>query len=224
MFRGDLFAADEYYHIFNRGNHKEKIFHTKADYIRFLFLILYLQSPHSLDQMSRLVKIFSTIKLDRQSPTSKILEKLEQKVINNRFVELVGFALMPNHFHLFVRAITDDGVSKYMQKILTAFTKYSNTKNETVGHVFQGPFGCKRIEDNDQLLYLSTYIHRNPKEIPGWEERELEYPWSSFQDYITKNRFENLLKPEIILDQFTNTKEYRKFVDDSIAKDNDYFD
>ena len=33
------FVPGEYYHIYNRGNSKQKIFHNKADYERFIGLL-----------------------------------------------------------------------------------------------------------------------------------------------------------------------------------------
>ncbi len=72
---------------------------------------------------------------------------------------------------------------------------------------------------NDQLLYLSTYIHRNPRELPGVAGSEHQYEWSSYRDYLGPNRFGKLLDPSIVLEQFSTVDEYRAFVDSSLAKD-----
>ena len=75
------------------------------------------------------------------------------------------------------------------------------------------------IKNNKQLLYLSTYVHRNPKELSLWKNKEHLYLWSSYQDYITENRWGDLLAGDIIIDQFSNKKEYDKFVKSSPAKE-----
>ena len=75
------------------------------------------------------------------------------------------------------------------------------------------------IENNNQLLYLSTYIHRNPREILEWKNKEHIYPWSSCQDFTVKNRWGNLLERNIILKQFSNKKEYLNFIKSSPAKE-----
>ena len=106
-----------------------------------------------------------------------------------------------------------------MQRVLNAYAKYFNTKYETVGHLFQGPYRAVHIEDNDQLLYTSTYIHRNPRELSGVAGREHRYEWSSYQDYLGENRFGKLLDPSLVLDQFDSPQAYREFVDSSVAKD-----
>ena len=66
---------------------------------------------------------------------------------------------------------------------------------------------------------MSTYIHKNPKEITGWKNKLEQYPWSSYQDYINENRWENLLATDIITGQFNNKKEYHDFVKTSTAKE-----
>ena len=98
-------------------------------------------------------------------------------------------------------------------------TKYFNTKNKTAGHLFQGPFRAVWVEDNDQLLYLSAYIHKNPVELTGPQGKEHGYQWSSLTDYLNKNRWPtSLLKPEIILEQFNNKQEYQDWIKQSYAK------
>src|SRR3989344_9566821 len=90
--------------------------------------------------------------------------------------------MMPNHFHLIVRGLEIGGIARYMQRVLCAYTKYFNTKYEKTGHLSQGPYKAVHIEDDRQLLYLSSYIHKNPKELNGWKNREQFYPWSSYRN------------------------------------------
>ena len=148
--------------------------------------------------------------------------ELTSRIIKTRYVALEAFALMTNHLHLAVCEVKKSGIVRYMQRVLNAYAKYSNTKYETVGHFFQGPYRAVHIEDNNQLLYLSTYIHRNPRELPGMAGKEHEYTWSSYQDYLGPNRFGKLLDPSLVLDQFETVHDYRAFVDSSIAKNESY--
>ncbi len=139
-------------------------------------------------------------------------------MLKNQYIELVSFILMPNHFHLLVHERQEKGISQYMQRILNSYTKYFNTKYDKSGHLFQGPFRIVHIKNNEQLLHLSAYIHRNAREIKKWKNKEEKYFWSSYQDYIEKNRWGEFLKPSIILDQFATPKEYKNFVDTSGTK------
>ncbi len=205
-------AVGEYYHVFNRGNNKQPLFYEPIDWSRFLFLILYFQSPEIIYNISRYVAPFV------RRRAFNISDELLKEIINNRSVELINFALMPNHFHLTVKEVKENGISQYMQRVLTAYSKYINTKYQKSGHLFQGPYKVVHVENNTQLLHLSAYIHRNPRELKEWRKKELEYPWSSYQDYLKNDRWKGLLVKDIILEQFENAKEYGDFVKSSTAK------
>ncbi len=202
-------APGEYYHIFNRGVNKQTIFNSNADRARFLFLILYFQSPVTLLNISRPIKDFVK---------HSVFNTDKEKIIKERFVELVSFCLMPNHFHIILKEVEESGIARYMQRVLNSYTKYYNTKYNKSGHLFQGPYKAVHVENNNQLLYLSTYIHRNPRELKEWINKESNYPWSSYQDFIKNNRFEELLVFDIIIEQFKNKEEYAEFVQTSTAK------
>lgn len=204
---------NEYYHILNRGNNKQPIFKDEKDWVRFLFLILYLQSSVNLRNISRQVHYF--IKNEK----FKVSDNTLKEIVNNRSVELVVFILMPNHFHLILKELVEGGISKYMQRILNSHTKYFNSKNEISGHLFQGSFKAIHIEDDAQLIYLSAYIHNNIKELGNWSRKDELFPYSSFKDYLGKNRWGELLKRNIILDQFSDKEKYRLFVKESGVKD-----
>jgi putative transposase len=205
-------ATGEYYHIYNRGNNKQNIFRDERDWVRLLFLILYLQSPERFPQIGRLVSFFV------KNSAFDIQKDLLKKIIKNRYVELINFCLMPNHFHILVREINEGGISQYLHRIQTAFTKYFNIKYGTIGHLFQGPFKIVHVSKNEQLLHLSAYIHRNPRELKQWKNKEKNYTWSSYQDCVKTNRWTEILNPEIITGQFKNPQEYQEFVETSGTK------
>lgn len=202
-------APGEYYHIFNRGVNKQLIFHEAIDWARFLFLILYFQSPVTFQNIGRPTKEFVK---------HSVFNINNDEIIKKRHVELVAFCLMPNHFHLIVKEVEEGGISQYMQRILNSYTKYFNTKYKKSGHLFQGPYKAVHIKNNEQLLYLSAYIHRNPRELINWLGKEDKYQWSSYQDMTRQNRFEKLLNSDIITGQFKNKKDYNNFVKTSSAK------
>jgi len=214
--RTTSFAPGEHYHLCIRGNNKQDIFRNDSDRKRLLFLIMHLQSPESILNVSREV-----LKYGKNEIWNTDIE-LTSQIIKTRYVTLEAFAFMTNHLHLAVCEVEESGIVRYMQRVLNAYAKYSNTKYETVGHLFQGPYRAVHIEDNNQLLYLSTYIHRNPRELPSIAGKEHEYTWSSYQDYLGQNRFGKLLDPSLVLDQFDSVQDYRAFVDSSIAKDESY--
>ena len=203
----------EYYHVFNRGAHKTPIFKDKQDLARFLFLVIYFQSPTIFPQVGRLAKTLSDTGFD-------VGEQDFLNVLNGRMVELVSFCIMGNHYHLLLRELVEGGISRYMQRVSDSYSKYFNAKYQTTGHVFQGRYKAVYVKTNEQLMYLSAYIHRNPRELKAWKDKEQDYPWSSYYDYAVENRWGGLLAQEIILDQFEGSRNsnYVDFVKSSTAK------
>jgi putative transposase len=212
LMRSVTISVGEYYHVFNRGAHKQPIFHTDADYARFLFSTLHLQSPANFPQIGRLTKHFvQHSELDSENDIVK-------EIADNRYVDLVAFCLMSNHFHLLLKESVEGGIARYMQRILNSYTKYYNTKYEHSGHLLQGPYKAVHVGANEQLLHTASYIHRNPLELNKWKSKIELYPWSSFLDYSEESRWGPLLAQEIILEQFLNKAAYADFVSESTAK------
>jgi putative transposase len=206
-------APGELYHLYVRGVAKQNIFLDNRDYIRIIFLLLYLQSLVQIHNISVSVTHFTKHKL------FNITNKKGAEILKNRTVELVEFTIMPNHLHLIVRELTEDGIPQYMKKVLGGYAKYFNAKYKKTGHVFQGSYNAVHIEDNEQLIYVSAYIHRNPRELLKWKNKEHLYPWSSYPDYLNENRWGEFLKTDIILGQFKKPQEYRESIEDSGAKE-----
>lgn len=207
------FAPGERYHICVRGVGKQAIFLDDRDYIRFLFLLLHFQALIPFFNLSRQVTHFV------RSKAFNISDAEKAEVLRKRQVSVESFAIMPNHVHISLEEIKERGVSSYMQRLLTGYAKYFNVKYAKTGHVFEGPFRAICIASNEQLLYLSAYIHRNPRELTGWRNKEHKYPWSSYQDCVAQSRWGELLNPQIFLDQFSSPKAYKEFVERSGAKD-----
>lgn len=204
--------SDTFYHVYNRGNLRQELFRDRSDYVRFVFLILYLQSTLSLTQTNRSVSNYIK-KGSFGVSKGDLAEILEQ-----RFVEVHNFCIMPNHFHMTIKNLTDDGLSRYMHKIANAYGKYFNTKYDQSGHVFQGTYKTIIIETDNQLDYLSAYVHRNPHELSKWKDNAFDYPWSSYQDY-DNNRWGSLLCVDQIKNRHKSFADYRKFVEESGAKE-----
>ena len=126
---------------------------------------------------------------------------------------LVAYCLMPNHFHLLLKQNTDLSITKLVSKVCTSYSKYFNKKHQRVGSLFQDKFKAEHVNKNEYLLWLSAYIHLNPrvanltKNYHGWE-------WSSYPEYLNLPS-ENICKKEIILGQLDGIKNYKKMVEDS---------
>ena len=202
--RSHNFVKDEFYHIYIHSIEDLKIFPKKRDYERFLTLMFAANNKGKIPRLER----HSGLNLAWDIVTGKV--KLEEPLI-----DIVCFCLMPTHFHLLLRERKDGNISKYLHRILLSHSKYINIKYERRGHLFESKFNSKHVDTNGYLLTLSSYIHKNPKDLPDWKNKENKYQWSSYQDFINQNRWNNLLSKNIIIDQFKNNKEYKNFVEEN---------
>lgn len=93
-------------------------------------------------------------------------------------MRLLGYCLMPNHFHLALWPIGDHDVSRWMQWLLTSHVHGYRKIHHTTGHVWQGRFKAFPIEEDHHLLTVLRYIERNPLRA-GLVARAEDWPWSS---------------------------------------------
>lgn len=184
-----------YYHIFNRGVEKRHIFSNSKDYERFLSTLFYYR--------------FSGPK-----PSFSLYRRFKNRNFSNnpKIVEVLTYCLMPNHFHLLLKQLVDNGISEFVSKISNGYTKYFNTKHNRIGPLLQGAFKAVPIETDKQLLHLSRYIHLNPF-VSELSKDLKEYKYSSYREYTGLDSVEVCSK-ELILNFFKTAQEYKKFVDD----------
>lgn len=139
------------------------------------------------------------------------MEKLRKQ--KKFLVEILAFCLMPNHIHLLVEQILNNGVSSFMSNFTNSYTRYFNNKRNRYGHIFQGKFKAVRVETDEQLLHASRYIHLNPYGsylVKTYEELK-QYPYSSFPEYLLP-KISNFCNKKKVLSHFTRGQTYQKFV------------
>lgn len=192
-----------YYHIYNRGVEKRSVFSSNNDYLRFLETIdFYRKNPLPM----------------KLSDFRRKYVKIKQTENQKELVKIYCYCLMPNHIHLLVQQLIDGGITMFMRKVSDSYTRYFNTKHDRIGPLFQGTFKAKLIDNEEYLLQVSKYIHRNPKELRfplgKWEG----YAYSSYNYYLSgeKHPFCNT---ELILSFFSKTNSmlsYESFVGEEI--------
>ncbi len=197
------YTENSYYHIYNRGVEKRKIFLDEQDYGVFLsYLKEYLLSKDEKDLLNQLsIPTISAQERDR------VLKKLR---LNNFADEitLLAYCLMPNHFHFFIKQKNEKSIDKFMNSLLTRYTMYFNKKYKRVGALYQDVYKAVTVDREDQFLYLTKYIH---KQALKTHKRQP----SSLPDYLG-NRKTEWVHPEEILAYFSKTKpslSYKDFLD-----------
>ena len=95
-------------------------------------------------------------------------------------VRVLGFCLMPNHFHLVVQPATPNALSAFMQWWMTSHVRRYHRHYHSTGHVWQGRFKSFPIQQDNHLLTVLRYVLRNPVRA-GLVEQTTQWPWSSWQ-------------------------------------------
>lgn len=201
------FAENEIYHIYNRGVEKRDVFMSDKDHFRFIHDLYEFNDEEFTERQYRYSYQFDEV----QPRQIGIRQKTRPRKL---LVEILAFALMPNHFHLLLRQKREDGIVKFMQKIGTGYAMYFNKKYDRVGSLFQGRFKAVLVKQDAHFIHLPYYIHTNPLDLKNDEVQPRQflenYRWSSFLDYIGKKNFPSVTSRDFLLDFFGGTKDYKK--------------
>lgn len=188
-----VFANGEFYHIYNRGVEKRITFLDASDYRRFVLTIEYYRYKNPPTRFS-----------------FRNRQYLLKKVKDDRIlVEIISYCLMPNHFHVLLKQVENGGITKFVSRLVNSYTKYFNTRRRRIGPLFQGSFKAIRIENDEQLLHVSRYVHLNP--LIDFLTKDLcIYRFSSYPEFCCGKT--GFCRSEYILNHFTKPLDYKKFV------------
>lgn len=192
----------ELYHIMNRGVDKRDIFIDNGDHVRFVHCLFEFNDAGSANNTTRHLNVNDFV--SRSSG-------------RERLVDIHGWCLVKNHYHLLLSERVDGGLTQFLRKVNIGFAKFFNEKYNRSGTLFQGRTKKVLIEDNSQFLYILHYVHLNALDLlegaRNWRVRDKDgirnarialehlekYRWSSYQDYIGKKNF-----PSIVTTRFFN--------------------
>lgn len=142
-----------YYHVYNRGAGKAKIFLDATDKAKFISLLARYLDPDNI-----------SVRGD-----GLLYEKSNAK--------LIAYCLMGNHFHMFLYQHDDlSDTRTLISSIMTSYSMYFNLRHKRSGRLFEGPFRAAKITDESHFVHLSRYIHLNPRTYET-------YKWSSLPEY-----------------------------------------
>lgn len=182
----------ETYHILNRAIGNESLFISDDDYFYFL-------------------------------------QKLDRFLLP--WIDVFAYCLIPNHFHLLVTIKEIDKIpekllrldKKEPEKLLLQafsnfFNSYSKSYNkihERKGRLLLYPFKRILVDDDDYLIYLINYIHRNPIHH-GITDNYLTWKYSSYKAFLTNRPTK--VKREYVLTLFGSKDEFVSFHTDNKTK------
>jgi len=192
----------ELWHVLNRGVDGRDLFLDSGDYVRFV---------HNLYQMNDAAPAFAPARRQSMDPNVRPT----RSYIRERLVDIHGWVLMKNHYHLLLSELVGGGLSKFLMKLNVGYAKYFNERYGRQGTLFQSRTKKVLIERDAHFLYILHYLHLNPldylKGAEDWRERSRSgiqsarealayldaYRWSSYLDYMGKKNFPSLITKDL---------------------------
>lgn len=190
------FEDGEFYHIYNRGVNRYKIFFSSGDW----------------DHFQKLLYICNRVDGKKQN-ISRLKEKnLSQIYREDTLVNICAYALMENHFHLLLHEKVDGGITRFMHRLMTSYSMYINKKYNRSGPLMCRPFRSKHVDSDEYFRWLISYIHLNPLDQvePKWKEKGIKskdkalnfikkYKYSSYQSYFVNENDLSLILDKNLL-------------------------
>ncbi len=195
----EILEPGNFYHIYNKGNNNENLFIEEENYSYFLKLFL--------------------------------------KYINP-IADTYAYCLLKNHFHFLIEIKDENSLpEKFLSKkglnlsqpfsnFFNAYTKSINKRYKRCGSLFKERYKRIKIDDENYLKQLVTYIHLNPVKHKYTKDFE-QYPYSSYSSILSKKT--TLLKREEVIEWFgdrenfiyCHQEKFKRLVSDSIDPDLD---
>ncbi|MBW3568649.1 transposase [Candidatus Parcubacteria bacterium] len=187
-----IYADDSFYHVYNRGVEKRKIFIDEQDYAVFLNLFKrYLSKKPTKDDSGR-----------------------EYSHMNGR-IELLAFCLMPNHYHLLIYIHDKNALTELMLAVISSYSTYFNKKYTRVGPLFQDRYKASHILNEGYLQHISRYIHLNPRQWRQWEFSSLPYYLGERQaEWLLPNRIAEMMEDTDYLEFLNDYEEHKSMLDE----------
>ncbi|MFH1363856.1 MAG: transposase [Candidatus Omnitrophota bacterium] len=193
----------EVYHVFSKSIAGFVIFNNDQEFLRFIDTIKYYRVKNPPLKFSIFLRQLK----------SKNRNKF--KANKEKLVEIVSYCLMPTHFHLVLKQLSEKGTSTFISNLLNSYTRYFNTKHNRKGPLWEGRFKKVLVENDEQLLHLTRYTHLNPT-TAYLVDSPKDWQFSSYREYLSVIEEKNkICEYREFFD--INPATYREFVEDSVA-------
>ena len=170
------YQKDNYFHLYNRGVNKGKIFFNDDNYIYLL---------------------------------KKMKKSYKQYGVN-----VISYCLMPNHYHIFVKQLTELPVSKWIQNLFNGYVQAVNLQQNRTGSLFEGKLQSRLVDDEKYLVHISRYIHLNPLKAELVKNLD-DWPYCNYHEWVGIRNGE-LFDKEFFDTYFNNFDDYKMFLNECI--------
>ena len=185
----------ELFHVLNRGVEKRNIFLDDKDRFRFVHGLLLFNTTRPANNTTYLIE------------NNDIVSRYADRV-----VDIHGWCLMKNHYHLLLSERVEGGISIFIRKLNIGYAKYFNERYKRSGYLFQGRTKKIHVNSEAYFMHILNYVHFNPldhmQEGRAWRfhgikhparahARLMKYRWSSYPDYCGKHNFPSILATDL---------------------------
>lgn len=197
------YLQGEFYHVFNRSIARFNIFGNKDNSQRFVEVLDYYNINDDIEFKAK----YSVAKEKQQYIYNNLIIPKD-----NSNLKFISYCIIPDHYHLLIKILKDNKLSKYINDIENSYTRYFNIRFNRKGPLWESSFKAVRVENNEQLLHVSRYLHLNPT-TAGLVERPEDWKYSSYKDLITNDKF---LKEYLHEISISDANSYKRFVENNI--------
>lgn len=125
-------------------------------------------------------------------------------------VEVHGYALMPNHFHLLLRC-PRAGLGTAMQYLQARYARWLNAGHDWDGPVLRGRYCNRLVLDDAYRAHLLAYLHLNPV-AAGLVHTADEGRWTSHRAYVGLEKPQPWLHRGALLGLFGSAEALARYV------------
>jgi|SRR3989344_2396976 len=211
-------SLDSFVHVTNRGTRGLPIVRDEADKKRFVRLLYYANDKYR-DTFWE-ANTFGLGEFERPAnwPPQEPL------------VKILAWSLMSNHFHLVLRELVENGISKFMQQLCGSMSMHFNKKYDESGSIFQSSYKGRtaNTRGDEYLRLLAVYVMvKNPFELyPGGLKNAIknfdaayaragEYQFCSLGDY-SQVRSSLIVSKDIFGEIFDSPDKFKSFAKESL--------
>jgi putative transposase len=159
-----------------------------------------------------------------RSDQNAFVERMGQMALDTH-TKIYAWALMTNHAHILLKS-GQQGLSKFMRRLLTGYAIAYNKRHNRYGHLFQNRYKSIVCEEDVYFKELVRYIHLNPlrakivKDLRGLDR----YPYSGHQCLMGKKGYQ-WYDRRYVLSWFGNNerearKAYRRYMKEGVSQGN----
>jgi hypothetical protein len=195
-----------YCYVYNKGIEDKIIFNDDHDFDTFLgYLSEYLSDQRESERTKQVFTVRGKTFQGTPHQPKNYYGKLE----------LIGYRLTPQSFHLVLHQQEKGVVERFMRSLATRYSMYFNKKYQRKGMLFEGPYKSLIIKDSNQLLFSTRALHKNRDNTR-----------SSYSEYIGEKNTA-WVHPEPVLIHFSDEKQsalkgiypYKQFIENTTLND-----